>query len=114
MTNFITPLPQLSVKQMADLSGLKLVNSMKSECQKQFDLAWKKKVNGQLVNKTVEEAQAFFDQYGNKAVLAFQLHGKLQELIYLTDNSWVPLVPPHNYTPNLETGTVVISAKETP
>jgi hypothetical protein len=98
-------------KQQADYSGLILINCMKKECKKQFDLAWKKTVNGNLVNKTVAEAQTFFDSYGDKAVTAFELHSKLQEIIYMTDNTWIPLVPPHAYVKN-EDGTVTILTPE--
>ena len=109
--SFIQPPAQLTDKQKADRSGFRLVQVMKQECTDQFNIAWKKRVNGQLVDKTVEEAQAFFDQYGVKAALSFLLHGKLQELIYLSDDSWVALEPVHNYAPQQD-GTVIISAKE--
>jgi hypothetical protein len=94
-------------RQKADSSGLKLLSILKHECQVQFELAWKKRAGGQLVNKTQAEAQAFFDTYGVKAAMAFALHGKLQELIYMTDNSWVPLTPPYEYEVGKD-GTVTI------
>lgn len=94
-------------KQKADHSGARLLSVLKQECKSQFELAWKKREGGKLVNKTQIEAQAFFDSYGVKAALAFELHSKLQELIYLTDNSWVPLVPPYEYVENQD-GTVTI------
>jgi len=108
---FIAPSTQQTDKQKADYSGARLLGVLKNECKQQFEVAWKKRVNGQLVNKTVAEVQAFFDGYGVKASLAFLLHGKLQELIYLTDDSWIALEPIHNYAPQQD-GTVVISAKE--
>lgn len=101
----------LNEKQQADLSALRLLNAMKAECKKQFELAWKKRINGVLVDKSVQEVQSFFDSFGDKAALAFEAHSKLQALIYLTDNTWVPLVPQHNYVKN-EDGTVTVSAKE--
>jgi hypothetical protein len=109
--SFITAPTPPTDKQKADQSGLILLSAMKKECKIQFDVAWKKRVAGNLVNKTVAEVQAFFDGYGDKAVLAFDLHSLLQELIYLTDNTWVPLVPPHAYVKNQD-GTVTISALE--
>lgn len=98
-------------KQKADLSAFRLLNAMKLECRQQFELAWKKRVSNRLVDKTVEEVQSFFNSFGDKAALAFEAHSKLQELIYMTDNTWVPLVPQHNYVKNQD-GTVTISAKE--
>lgn len=109
--SFITQPTQLSDKQKADVSSVTLLNQLKMHCKQQFEIAWKKRVNGQLVNKTVAEAQAFFDQFGVKAALAFELHSDLQDLIYKTDNSWVPLIPPHAYVKNQD-GTVTISALE--
>jgi hypothetical protein len=100
-------------KQKADGSSFRLLQVMKQECKTQFELAWKKRAAGKLLDKSVEECQEFFNSFGDKAALAFELHSKLQELIYMTDNSWVPLVPPHNYAFNVD-GTVSISAKETP
>jgi hypothetical protein len=99
--------PTQTDKSQADNSGLRLIQVMKTECKRQFELAWKKRANGQIVDKTVAEAQAFFNSYGDKAVLAFNLHAKLQEIIYMTDNTWIPLVPPHEYVKN-EDGTVTI------
>lgn len=98
---------QQTEKQKLDNSSLRLLNTMKLECKQQFELAWKKRVNGKLENKTISEVQSFFDALGNKAGLAFTLHGKLQELIYLTDNSWITLIPIYNYTVNQD-GTVTI------
>lgn len=111
--SFITAPTPPTDKQKADHSGARLLSSLKQECRTQFDVAWKKREAGQLVNKTVAEAQAFFDQYADKAVLAFELHSKLQELIYMTDNTWVALTPPHSYVKNQD-GTVTISALEEP
>lgn len=111
--SFITPPTPPTDKQKADNSGSRLLATLKHECKAQFDIAWKKGVMGKLVNKTVAEAQAFFDQYGVKAALAFDLHSKLQELIWMTDNTWVPLVPPLAYDKH-EDGTVTISEPEAP
>lgn len=109
--SFITAPTPPTDKQRADASGFRLLATLKQECRTQFDVAWKKGQMGKPVNKTVAEAQAFFDGYGDKAVLAFELHSKLQELIYMTDNTWVPLVPPYAYDKH-EDGTVTISALE--
>lgn len=97
-------------KEKSEVSILRLLQVMKQECKMQFEFAWKKRVANALVNKTVDEAQSFFNSFGDKAALAFEAHSKLQELIYLTDNSWVPLVPQHNYVKNAN-GSVTISAK---
>lgn len=99
-----------TAKQQADQSALRLINMMKIECKRQFELSWQKRVEGKLEDKTVAEAQEFFDSYEDKASLAFLIHGKLQDLIYSADDSWKPLIPPHNYEFNQD-GTVVISAK---
>jgi len=101
----------LTDKQKADISAIRLLQAMKQECKTQFELAWKKREANVLVNKTVAEVQAFFNFFAANAALAFEAHSALQELIYMTDNSWVPLVPQHNYVKNLD-GTVTISAKE--
>jgi hypothetical protein len=104
-------LPQITQKQRADASTNILLGTMKRECRLQFENAWKKRDGNKLINKSPEEAQDFFDEFGVKAVLAFELHAKLQDLIYMTDNSWVPLVPPYEYTKN-EDGTVTIIEPE--
>lgn len=83
----------------------------KMYCKRSFEMAWYKVENGVRVAKTVAEAQEWFDKYGNQAALAFAGHGKLQELIYMHDQTWQPLVPVHNYTIN-EDGTVTLSARE--
>lgn len=82
----------------------------KQYCKRAFDEAWFKVENNQKVQKSVSEAQAWFNKIGNQSVLAFAAHGKLQELIYMNDNTWAPLVPPHVYTLNQD-GTVTISAQ---
>lgn len=105
--SFITPPTPPTDKQKADTSSARLLATLKQECKTQFDIAWKKPQMGKLVNKTQAEAQTFFDAYGIKAALAFELHSKLQELIYLTDDSWVALVPPYAYVAN-QNGTVTI------
>lgn len=106
--SFIEAPQALTPKQVADQSGARLLATLKQECKRQFELAWKKGLNGRLVDKTFSEAQVFFDAYGVKATLAFDLHAKLQELIYLTDNTWVPLVPVYAYVRNQD-GTVIIT-----
>ena len=111
--SFITPPSPPTDRQKANTSTLVLLNNMKFACKLQFEIAWKKREHGEIVNKTQAEAQAFFDSYGVKAVLAFELHSKLQELIYLTDDSWVALVPPYFYTENQD-GTVVIGELRDP
>lgn len=105
--SFIEPIAPRTDKQKADNSGYLLLATLKQECVTQFEIAWKKRVGGKIENKSAPEAQSFFDSYANKAVLAFDLHAKLQELIYLTDNTWVPLVPPYEYVKNTD-GTVTI------
>jgi hypothetical protein len=109
--SFITQPAQQTEKQRADSSGLRLLNVLKQECRTQFELAWKKRVNGKLVNKTAAEVQSFFDAYGVKASQAFDLHALLQSLIYQTDNSWVPLVPIYAYVVNPD-GSVTITVPE--
>jgi hypothetical protein len=93
-----------SAKQVADMSSLVLLQTMKTECITQFNAAWKNS-DGSL--KSRDEVQAFFDSYGDKAALAFELHAKLQELIYMADPSWEFLVPPYKYVKNSD-GTVTI------
>jgi len=109
--SFVIPPAPLTDKQRTDLSSFRLLNVLKQECKAQFDLAWKKRADGRVVNKTYQEVQAFFDGYGVKAAQCFELHGLLQSLIYATDNSWVPLVPVYEYVVNQD-GSVTITAPE--
>lgn len=93
----------LKVKQ----SATRLLNSMKMEARAQFDAAWKKREGGAVVNKTVEECQAFWNAMGASGTLAMEAHSKLQELIYMVDNTWIPLLPTYSYVKNAN-GTITI------
>lgn len=80
------------------IANTQCLNVMKSTARSTFDLVW----NNQ--NKTPQE---ICDMFGVDAVKAFDLHSKLQTLIYSIDNSWVPLVPPLERVEN-EDGTITI------
>jgi hypothetical protein len=71
---------------------------MKRTAEQVFNLFW---------HSAGHSAQDVCDLFGVDAVKAFEAHGKLQELIYMLDSSWEPLVPLYPYTKN-EDGTVLI------
>ena len=52
-------------------------------------------------------SQQVCDLMGTEVAKGFEAHAKLQELIYLIDPTWVPLVPPKSYIKN-DDGTVTI------
>lgn len=95
----------------AQIQNTGFLSQCKLYCRRSFEMAWQKVVDGQRVVKTLEEAQAWFDKIGNQSALAFAAHGKLQELIYMNDPTWVPLSPPYAYTINKD-GTVTLSERE--
>lgn len=80
------------------------LNTMGATAARLFDIVWHTK------GKSPQEV---CDLLGTEAVKAFELHAKMQELIYALDPTWVPLVPPHEYVKNAD-GTVTIGAKVTP
>ena len=47
------------------------------------------------------------DMMGTDAAKGFLSHAKLEELIYLIEPTWVPLIPPSSYVVNQD-GTVTI------
>lgn len=92
----------LTLPEIVDtkLNRILIVNSnclsaMRASCRNVFDLCW------------TENPQEVCDQLGTDAVKAFEAHGKLQELIYLMDPTWQPLLPPYEYVKN-EDGTITI------
>ena len=71
---------------------------MKDTARVVFQLLW---------HSTDKTPQEVCDVMGTDAAKGFLAHAKLQELIYLIDPTWVPLVPPVSYTIN-QNGTVTI------
>jgi hypothetical protein len=71
---------------------------MKDTAKVVFQLLWHSR------DKTPQQV---CDMMGTDAAKGFLSHAKLQELIYLIDPTWVPLVPPVGYTVN-QNGTVTI------
>ena len=71
---------------------------MKETATNVFQLLW---------HSTDKTPQEVCDMLGTDAAKGFEAHAKLQELIYLIDPTWVPLVPPVGYTVN-QNGTVTI------
>jgi len=72
--------------------------SMKDTATNVFQLLW---------HSTDKTPQEVCDMMNTDAAKGFLAHAKLQELIYLIDPSWVPLVPPVSYAIN-QNGTVTI------
>ena len=60
-----------------------------------------------LWHSSEKTPQQVCDMMGTDAAKGFQAHGKLQELIYLIDPTWLPLMPPCSYVANHD-GTVTI------
>jgi hypothetical protein len=71
---------------------------MKDTAKAVFQLLW---------HSSDKTPQQVCDMMGTDAAKGFEAHAKLQELIYLIDPTWVPLVPPVGYTVN-QNGTVTI------
>lgn len=97
----IKPLPLATLPTKLDLiqdENTRLLQIMKTSAKRSFDIFWHSK------DKTPQEIAAMLGPDGAKAM---ELHGKLQELIYATDPTWVPLVPPKAYTKNQD-GTLTI------
>jgi hypothetical protein len=106
MTLFYTP-PQLTDTQRAKISSKQVRDTLEKELKKQFELAWKKRVNGQLVNKTKAECQAFWNEMGISGKSAMERHAEGQTLLYKLDNSYVPLTPPYAYSAD-EAGNITV------
>jgi hypothetical protein len=62
---------------------------MKETARVVFHLLW---------HSTDKTPQEVCDMMGTDAAKGFEAHAKLQELIYLIDPTWVPLVPPVGYS----------------
>jgi hypothetical protein len=90
---------QVTIKDRIMRENTLCLAQMKRSAMFVFNMLWK---NPQ------HTPQEVCNMFGTDAVKAFEAHGKLQELIYLLDSSWVPLVPLKEYTKN-EDGTVTIN-----
>lgn len=80
------------------VSNSQCLAQMKRTVTETYELLWGTK--GQT-------PQQVCDLMGNQSALGFTLHGKLQEMIYALDPTWVPLLPTHEYVKNAD-GTVTI------
>jgi hypothetical protein len=98
---------QLSEAQRAKISAKQVYDMLKHQLKIQFELAWKKRVNGQLVNKTKAECQAFWNEMGTSGKSAMERHAEGQTLLYKLDNSYVPLTPPYAYSAD-EAGNITV------
>lgn len=105
MALFEQPGQESDVKKSAILN-YRLLSVLKSHAKETFDLAWKKKSGHVLVQKSKQEAQAFFDDLGIDGAKAMLAHSKEQELLILVSD-WSPLIPPFLYVANQD-GTVTI------
>jgi hypothetical protein len=91
-------IPQPTTSQLIKSTNYNCLLVMKEAAKRTFELFW------HADGKTPQEVA---DDLGTGAALGFVVHAKLQELIYTLDNSWVPLMPTHVYTPNPD-GSVTI------
>lgn len=96
----ITP-QQKTVLDDIKLTNTTLLNQMKLSARNLFQMTWHNPKN---------TPQEVMDLLGVDAAKAFQAHSGLQQLIYLVDPTWVPLVPTHEYVVNQD-GSVTIGAK---
>lgn len=96
------------IKQHSDntvLDQLQVINTnclvlMKQTAITVFNMFWHNKQH---------TPQEMCDLLGADAKKAFEAHSGLQQLIYLLDPTWAPLIPPLPYTAN-DDGTVVIGS----
>ena len=95
--------PPITALDEIKMQNTMCLQVMKATAKNVFEIMW---------NNPTLTPQQICDQMGTNATLAFEAHSKLQELIYLIDPSWEPLVPPFEYTKN-QNGTITIgNAKE--
>lgn len=88
---------------LTDVEKVKAINAsvvmvLKNHALQSFNFAWKKhNERMELVIKTKEEVQAFFDELGVDGAKALQAHAKEQELLHLVSN-WDAIKPPYEFT----------------
>jgi hypothetical protein len=89
------------------LTTKNLVAGEKNRCLSMYNKLW----GSQESPKEMSECQAILDLFGNDAYQIFDFHGKWQTFIASIDSTYVPILPPYDYTIN-EDGTVTLSEKE--
>jgi len=92
------PEPQPTALDRIVDENTRCLSVMKDTARAVFQLLW---------HSTDKTPQQVCDMMNTDAAQGFLAHSKLQELIYLIDPTWVPLVPPVSYTVN-QNGTVKI------